>query len=179
MNTHDPEREIDEVLEPQTHDPDDEVLESQIGANIIDALMEHLPDLEIVTRAIERGKYDGNFGDIEKAMEARRLKRKSEVMAQVKEVFGSDAKISFENHSEDENPFVKRAKQPIVATDHSRDEIERLNEELSDGPTPDPLESNTMDNLEQRMISEGAALEVPIERRGAIISGLSSSDIEG
>lgn len=76
--------------------------------------VEPTPSLEKICREIVAGRYDGKFGQITEAMDARRSQRKSEVLAQVKEVFGSEFEVSVsepkpEERPTEDNPFVKRA----------------------------------------------------------------------
>lgn len=161
-------------------DADASVIENDEQAKLNGEL--ELPDLTVVLVAIDQGKYDNNFALIEEQMQKRRTARQEEVLAQVHEVFGEDAEITL---PEEETPLNKLFKK----TGEEKSEIEKPNpffrraqtqqepqveEESEPG---DALDS--MNELENKMITEGSAQEVPIESRGAIISGLSSSDIEG
>jgi hypothetical protein len=140
--------------------------------------VEPTPSLEKICREIIRGRYDGEFDRIMEAMDARRSQRKAEVFAQVQEVFGPEARISFGEKSEppaeerptEDNPFVRVAAEAARAV--RNDEIELR----ADDEVVDPLADSESD-VERQMVDEGKIENLPIEQRGAIIGGLSSSQI--
>lgn len=105
--------------------------------------------------AVRDGSYDDDLLEIQSTLDERRKALQEKVLIRVKEVFGPNARvvdIGMPQSSERSNPFV-----------------ERVQEKEEDQPMPDALSSS-----EQRA-NEG---EKPvIESRGAIIGGISSSDI--
>lgn len=150
-----------EIITPKLSDEQ----RKQIGLRELD----HFPDLEIVVKAVICGKYDDHFAAIDQALEDRRRARRDAVLAQVKEVFGDNAEVRLTDIAPlapqpeprqtvpgpNDNPFVQRAQQ---ASGNSEVVTE---DALSD-----------LDSVE-------AGMEEPldIERRGAIIGGMHSSDM--
>lgn len=127
-----------------------------------------VPSLWDVTSSIAHGNFDGLFDKIEQAMQSRRKARQELVLKQVREVFGEHATVQTSDKLTPDNPFVRRAQ------DFPMEKLPRIVGQMDDAPTPDPLEDSSMNEVESQMIAE-----VPIESRGAVISGLSSSDIDG
>ena len=131
-----------------------------------------------VVNWIRDGSLDGEFEALETAMNDRRENRKQAVMDQVHEVFGRDAVVQlsvppdmddlFDDSSEsttdtrpiETNPFLKKQ----AAED-------------DEPPITDTLDSLPVNQVEREMIEQGKVESLPIEHRGAIIGGLTSSDM--
>lgn len=158
------------------------------------------PQLDRVIDAIERGDYDEKIIELHRALAARQDVLKVQVLEQVRQVFGEDAEIvSSKKFSlspidridqgkdidgPDGNPFVKKAERdgettrpspPPPVTSATADQIDE------NRVTKDPLENVqseaglSVSEVERRMMSGEQVVD--IENRGAIISGLSASDI--
>lgn len=138
------------------------------------------PNIKQVVEAISRGDYDGyDLIEISKAISAREEIVKEQVLAQVRAVYGRDAKIVT---GMNEDPLVSLFKRTDQGSDIEASEgateqnpfikLGKANEEAgSEAAKPeDPLAH--LDEIEKKM-------EPPldIERRGASISGLHPSDI--
>lgn len=135
---------------------------------------EWYPDIQRIINGIKIGAYDGAFIEIEEALSQRREVRKAQILELVREVFGEDADVvsrseapRVEPNAPLENLFIKKSK---AETDTSDDALSQS--------TSDPFEH--MDKTEVAMEgdeSSQARAAPDIERRGAVISGLHSSDI--
>lgn len=156
----------------------------------------NVPSFESVLTAVERGDYDEYIGELQDAIKARNVARQEDVLRLVTEVFGDDATIEFTKGSDDSGGFTRSSigihqaqaePSPFESTEPD-ETITEPQEDMEEGsPTPDPLAH--LDQVEAKMEAEaaGGAVEepqttttppyIPPEQRGAIISGMHSSDM--
>lgn len=139
-------------------------------------------DISMVTGWIKEGYFDGQFDTLTEAMVERRLARRDAVLAQVREVFGPDATVQLSIPPEPDepeppalteiNPFFKKHQSieyRVTDTVELPDDEEKV-------PT-DALDSLPLSDVEKQMIEQRNADSIPVEQRGAIISGLAPSDM--
>lgn len=154
-----------------------------------------VPSIERVVKAISEGAYDESISEIQVALDKRRDVLKEQVLERVRRIYGEDAEIvvSKDSHqtsslTEKRNPFVQKAERegasesehptlvdPVPLTASTADEIDE------NRITDDPLDNVNgeaglpMNEVERRMAS-GEQI-VDIEHRGAIIGGMSASQM--
>lgn len=119
------------------------------------------PDIKRVIEAISTGRYDEELHGLIAAAEHRRLALRDRVLEQVRRVFGDDYGVIRRGNAENvkvANLFVRKAQEQ--ATPETEEEV------------IDPL--SNLDGVEKQMIQEQSGHN---PGRGAIISGLGSSDI--
>jgi hypothetical protein len=128
--------------------------------------------LDRVIAAVKAGDYDEQLAKLVDAVRERQDNRKDVVSKLVREVFGPDAEVvtsdqvrwpSIQVPDLPEGPIANPVANPFLK------KVEPPPEPTSD----DPLAN--LDSVEQEMAKED---QPDIERRGAMISGLHSSDIE-
>jgi hypothetical protein len=130
--------------------------------------------------ALKSGHYDEVLDSISVDIQKRKDFLKEEVRKQVKKYFGEDAEVVtpsdrspvqqlFDRASADQgediksNPFVEKAERESAP-------------QAPPGSPPDPMQH--LDKVEQEMELDASG-RLPIEMRGAAISGLHSSQIGG
>lgn len=144
------------------------------------------PAIKNVVSAIERGEYDSDLIDLKRAIESRNSHLQAQVLELVHQVFGENATVSTPRgtakpaSSDKGNPFLKRAAENADQAGHESEDSWAPNDD-------DPLAH--LDEVEQKMTEDGISespeaaprqeVPVPLEQRGATISGLHSSDIAG
>lgn len=134
-------------------------------------------EIDKTVALIRSGDFDGSFDKIVAAMGERRETRKQAVLAQVREVYGQNAVVSIPSVPTDKALSEHVESNPFLRKQQSTDEmVTNEMQTLDNNEVGDALSGDTGD-IEKRMIEESAAEQLPIERRGAIIGGLSSSDI--
>lgn len=159
------------------------------------------PNIDRVVEAIDRGDYDDKVLRLWESLTNRREVLKAQILEQVRQVFGQDAKVvasekfslpsteQTDRGEDTDNPFVKKSERTETAAERGRRVMQNANvgktrpapkptneaaEELDENQvTPDPLEN--INPIEERLMRGEAVTE--IEHRGAIISGLGSSQI--
>src|SRR5437763_1396315 len=108
------------------------IAEHELNEKLVNPVARREPFID----AIVSGEFDGQFADIENAMKVRRSQRQSEVLAQVKEVFGSEYDVKLVLTGVDDvrgtvkpksNPFVQHAQEQEI-----RNEDEPIADALSD-----------------------------------------------
>jgi hypothetical protein len=150
------------------------------------------PDVNRVIEAVIAGDYDEDLKVLKEAVNNRNTMRQEVVMELVHEVYGENAQVvtartqrprsaNYGSHSQDapaekvvasarRNPFVERAKAPEDVVDAEVVDPE-FYESTQDAVKPENLDAQ-LDQVEASMTPPA-----DIEKRGASIAGLHSSDI--
>jgi hypothetical protein len=129
------------------------------------------PNFEQVVAAVERGEYDETLHELTSAINSRKEARQNRVLELVREVWGQGADVVI-------------TKTTLSPSAQPEPVVEQPEAEVDERPT-DPLAH--LDAVEAKMeqenltgnseVSQVPADQVPIEQRGAVISGLHSSDM--
>lgn len=132
-------------------------------------------NLQVCLNAIMAGQFDGRFDKIVEAMDERREARKTAVMNQVREVFGPDAVVQLSVPPDMDDPSESTPDARPIETNPF---LKKQAAEDDDEPSiTDTLDSLPVNQVEREMIEQGKVESLPIEHRGAIIGGLTSSDM--
>jgi hypothetical protein len=141
-----------------------------------------VPDVDEFILGVAQGAYDDDLRRITEALLKRREALKESIRERVRELFGRNAEIVVEKR----NPFVDRSRpapppEPKGAMEiwreganKSEDDDDEVQGDALSIPFDVESPEKNLDRIEDRL---NAGQQPPIEQRGAIIGGISSTDI--